>query len=179
LWCIFPHSRDGDQYAALRDCYAAIQLDPDHLKAQFRLAKCLFELEWLTEAAESLEYFKTKFPDYSTSDACIALEKDLKAAMNCSTQKGGLFVVFTHFLLHNFSAAEKGARRSSKNGHSKPRDSLSEQEATWQSSASDYNLRFCGHCNTTTDIKEANFFGRSVLHTNFRKAMKIHLFHYV
>ena len=23
----------------------------------------------------------------------------------------------------------------------------------------DYNRRYCGHCNTTTDIKEANFFG--------------------
>ena len=28
-----------------------------------------------------------------------------------------------------------------------------------RSSAADYYLRFCGHCNTTTDIKEANFFG--------------------
>ena len=26
--------------------------------------------------------------------------------------------------------------------------------------ATDFKLRFCGHCNTTTDIKEANFFGR-------------------
>lgn len=25
----------------------------------------------------------------------------------------------------------------------------------------DYQFRYCGHCNTTTDIKEANFFGRS------------------
>ncbi len=24
----------------------------------------------------------------------------------------------------------------------------------------DFDLSFCGHCNTTTDIKEANFFGR-------------------
>lgn len=24
----------------------------------------------------------------------------------------------------------------------------------------DYKFRYCGHCNTTTDIKEANFFGR-------------------
>ena len=26
--------------------------------------------------------------------------------------------------------------------------------------STDFQLRFCGHCNTTTDIKEANFFGR-------------------
>ena len=36
----------------------------------------------------------------------------------------------------------------------------SEQEDEWQLRAGDYCLRFCGHCNTTTDIKEANFFGR-------------------
>ena len=29
-----------------------------------------------------------------------------------------------------------------------------------KSSATDFKQRFCGHCNTTTDIKEANFFGR-------------------
>jgi len=39
-------------------------------------------------------------------------------------------------------------------------DATSEQERTWRSAACDYELRFCGHCNTTTDIKEANFFGR-------------------
>jgi len=39
-------------------------------------------------------------------------------------------------------------------------DATSEQERTWRSTACDYEQRFCGHCNTTTDIKEANFFGR-------------------
>ena len=34
----------------------------------------------------------------------------------------------------------------------------------WRGEASDYEARFCGHCNTTTDIKEANFFGRYVGH---------------
>ena len=29
-----------------------------------------------------------------------------------------------------------------------------------RSRATDFKLRFSGHCNTTTDIKEANFFGR-------------------
>ena len=38
----------------------------------------------------------------------------------------------------------------------------SEQEKNWQQDANDYVQRFCGHCNTTTDIKEANFFGRLV-----------------
>lgn len=29
----------------------------------------------------------------------------------------------------------------------------------WRTLALDYSERFVGHCNTTTDIKEANFFG--------------------
>lgn len=35
--------------------------------------------------------------------------------------------------------------------------SLSQQY--WRSCAKDFGERFVGHCNTTTDIKEANFFG--------------------
>ena len=38
--------------------------------------------------------------------------------------------------------------------------SVSEQEKVWRALAYDYEARFCGHCNTTTDIKEANYFGR-------------------
>ena len=37
---------------------------------------------------------------------------------------------------------------------------ISEQERDLRERASDHSLRYCGHCNTTTDIKEANFLGR-------------------
>lgn len=37
---------------------------------------------------------------------------------------------------------------------------LSEYEQEWRRNTIDYKMRFCGHCNTTTDIKEANFFGK-------------------
>ena len=36
---------------------------------------------------------------------------------------------------------------------------MSDQERTFRASPLDYERRFCGHCNTTTDIKEASFFG--------------------
>ena len=36
---------------------------------------------------------------------------------------------------------------------------IEKEEMKCRLAASDYYLRFCGHCNTTTDIKEANFFG--------------------
>jgi WD and tetratricopeptide repeat-containing protein 1 len=37
---------------------------------------------------------------------------------------------------------------------------ISEYEQEWRRNIIDYTMRFCGHCNTTTDIKEANFFGK-------------------
>ncbi|CAG0884379.1 unnamed protein product [Cyprideis torosa] len=36
-------------------------------------------------------------------------------------------------------------------------------EKEWRRTASDFDMRFCGHCNTTTDIKEANFFGENFI----------------
>ncbi|XP_014678383.1 PREDICTED: WD and tetratricopeptide repeats protein 1-like [Priapulus caudatus] len=36
---------------------------------------------------------------------------------------------------------------------------ISDEEREWRAEAYDYEQRFYGHCNTTTDIKEANFFG--------------------
>ena len=33
------YCRDGDIYAALRDCHSAIKHDSDHLKAHFRLSR--------------------------------------------------------------------------------------------------------------------------------------------
>jgi hypothetical protein len=46
--------------------------------------------------------------------------------------------------------------------HTANRCPMSQQERAWRELAYDYEIRFCGHCNTTTDIKEANFFGRLV-----------------
>lgn len=40
------------------------------------------------------------------------------------------------------------------------KDSISEDEVVLRERSFDYKFRYCGHCNTTTDIKEANFFGR-------------------
>lgn len=126
---------DGDQYAALRDCYQALTLDPSHMKAHFRLAKCLYELSWSQEAFECLRLFKQQFPDYAKSKACDTLDKDIKASIFSQTEDN------------------RKDKRSDEDRQA------SEQENEWQSNACDYTLRFCGHCNTTTDIKEANFFG--------------------
>lgn len=88
--CVFASLilRDGDHYDALRDCLKALTLNPGHLKAHFRLARCLFELKYLAEALECLDDFKGKFPEQANSSACNALDKDIKAALFSKTESG-------------------------------------------------------------------------------------------
>ena len=50
-------------------------------------------------------------------------------------------------------ASSGGARPAPLTGLKNP------EEKFCREGSRDYGLRFCGHCNTTTDIKEANFFG--------------------
>uniref|UniRef100_A0A8C6VX61 WD and tetratricopeptide repeats 1 n=1 Tax=Nothobranchius furzeri TaxID=105023 RepID=A0A8C6VX61_NOTFU len=133
---------DGDHYDALRDCVKALTLNPGHLKAHFRLARCLFELKYVSEALECLDDFKGKFPEQAHSSACDGLEKDIKAALFSKSEsedkKGNSSIRF-----HSFSRKE----------------SIPEDEVWLRECSFDYKHRYCGHCNTTTDIKEANFFG--------------------
>lgn len=74
-------ARDGDHYDALRDCLQALALNPAHLKAHFRLARCLFELRYVSEALDCLEEFKVKFPEQAQSSACDALDRDIRVAL--------------------------------------------------------------------------------------------------
>ena len=87
--------RDGDIYAALRDCHKALKLDPDHNKAHFRQARCLYELRWFQEALSCLNNFKLKFPEQAEGSAAKTLEKDIRAAAFAETE-GGLL----NFALH-------------------------------------------------------------------------------
>lgn len=88
--CLFASvvHRDGDHYDALRDCLKALSLNPGHLKAHFRLARCLFELKYVSEALECLDDFKGKFPEQAHSSACDSLDKDIKAALFTKTESG-------------------------------------------------------------------------------------------
>ncbi|XP_036150446.1 WD and tetratricopeptide repeats protein 1 isoform X2 [Monomorium pharaonis] len=125
---------DGDIYAALRDCKTTLLLDPEHVKAHFRLVRCLFDLNRSIEADKMLTSFQQKFPEYASNSACRALKMDIKEAIDVGkdiTQTRQTFLP------------------------------LSEYEQEWRRNTIDYAMRFCGHCNTTTDIKEANFFGNN------------------
>ncbi|KAK0140707.1 WD and tetratricopeptide repeats protein 1 [Merluccius polli] len=134
---------DGDHYDALRDCLKALTLNPGHLKAHFRLARCLFELKYVAEALECLDDFKGKFPEQAHSSACDALDKDIKAALFSKSESGEDKKANSSIRFHSFSRKE----------------SIPEDEIVLRERSFDYKHRYCGHCNTTTDIKEANFFG--------------------
>ncbi|XP_026318879.1 WD and tetratricopeptide repeats protein 1 [Hyposmocoma kahamanoa] len=127
----------GDTYAAIKDCYRAIKLDPTHVKSHFRLAKALMELQRPREASECLKYFKDKFPRHATSHAVFLLQKDITVALD------------------NIERQPDDVRNS--NDEDSQSTSLLEREL--RKTALDYKHRFVGHCNTTTDIKEANFLG--------------------
>ncbi|CAN7983925.1 unnamed protein product [Ixodes pacificus] len=142
---------DGDMYAALRDCHVSLQLEAGYVKAHLRLARCLYELRWTNEAIDCLQAFKLRFPDYATGQACQALERDLKRAIFSRTEND------SEEGSRSESQSSNGSANSSPKHKRQPQ--ISEQEKTWRSLAYDYELRYCGHCNTTTDIKEANFFG--------------------
>lgn len=104
--------RDGDMYAALRDCHTALKLDLNHLKAHFRLAKCLNELSWSKEAFECLSHFKNKFPDYASSRACEQLDKDIRAAIFARTESGLYIFLLSAFYMVCFTYLLCGSQLS-------------------------------------------------------------------
>ncbi|XP_024081952.1 WD and tetratricopeptide repeats protein 1-like isoform X1 [Cimex lectularius] len=144
----------GDTYAALRDCIVALSYDPNNVKAFFRLSRCLFELAWYAEAQASLNNFKQRFPNHAKTVACQALERDIATKLT----KSGMFILkfSSLFCLQTKLVSEENSEKDS--GEFDYAE-ISEKELEWRERANDYQLRFYGHCNTTTDIKEANFFG--------------------
>uniref|UniRef100_A0A336M5V5 CSON010588 protein n=1 Tax=Culicoides sonorensis TaxID=179676 RepID=A0A336M5V5_CULSO len=126
----------GDLYEALKDCITALKLDPSYVKAQFRMARALLELEYVQEAKTCLDEIKSRFPDYVNNHGVLMLNKDIESAME-----------------------KKDTNGNGTNGNTTDPIEISENEKLWRSTARDYKERFVGHCNTKTDIKEANFFG--------------------
>lgn len=146
----------GDIYAGLRDCQTALTLDPMYEKAHFRLARALFELGYVNEASECLQELRNRFPGQAKNKSVVMLLKEIeieqkRAAANAEiVEDTGLdlsakelvrfcpSLLFVEYFLFVFFL-------------------LRSQQ--WRAQALDYAERFVGHCNTTTDIKEANYFG--------------------
>lgn len=67
----------GDMYAGLRDCQHALQLDPKYVKAQFRLTRALFGLDFVAEARECLDELKERFPNDANSKNIQLLSQEI------------------------------------------------------------------------------------------------------
>jgi WD and tetratricopeptide repeats protein 1 len=79
-----------------------------------------------------LEELKRRFPIYAKNHGVMMLKKDITMEQQQRNKK---------------------EERPSRNEYS-------ENEAHWRRLAKDYKDRFVGHCNSKTDIKEANFMGQ-------------------
>ena len=126
------------------------------------MIKCLIELKWVQDAIQFIDTFRVKFPKHSDSQALKTLEKRLEEVQNdlreAETKQQKYSTSRFH---HDTDSDEDEAVTEQQNGKKSKRDaSFMEEISKLKSSAVDFKLRFCGHCNTTTDIKEANFFGR-------------------
>lgn len=125
-------------YCAARDYLHVIQHWPAKKEAYIGLITCLIALKWYSEATEWLEYFCKTHPEYRYSKEVTVISEDL-------------------------SEAKISASKSDK--CEEPKESNEEKQLRLE--AKDYDLRFIGHCNTTTDIKEANFLGILTIHKFF------------
>ncbi|XP_053966712.1 WD and tetratricopeptide repeats protein 1 [Anastrepha ludens] len=134
----------GDVYAALRDCHQALRLDPAYIKAHFRLARALLVLGRPQEADECLKELIARFPSYANNHGIMMLHKDIKENRQMTQSQQ----------LQQQQQQQHGSEQQHYNCLER-----SDAEYQWRSKAKDYSKRFVGHCNTTTDIKESNYFG--------------------
>lgn len=168
---------DGDIYAALRDCTDALHMDPSHLKAHLRLIRCLIDLCWMREAELCLQYFSELYPGQRTTSVFKSLEKDVAESKtrrkSSNSRRDGndtnaSRIMFTLSDLNSDSNESDEPVAIPSPSPPKPVEPSQTpkakidpnfQEYNRRECAYDYSARFCGHCNTTTDIKEASFFG--------------------
>lgn len=68
----------GDNYAAVRDCNTALHLDPMYVKAHFRMARALSELNLFTEAKDCHTELKQRFSTPAWTKAIDGLGREIE-----------------------------------------------------------------------------------------------------
>lgn len=146
---------EGDIYSALRDCFRAHALDPYHPKMFHWMISCFMKLGRYEEAKECLEDFRHFHKELSRSHEYIQLYRQIKdgdfqngpsTISNCNTCG---------------SVNRGNGTFSNESTTHEPLTKILGYEEIWRDKAADYVSRYAGHCNTTTDIKEAVFLGQS------------------
>ncbi|XP_072380257.1 WD and tetratricopeptide repeats protein 1-like [Diabrotica undecimpunctata] len=131
----------GDVYNAARDFLYVIQNWPNHTQAYIGLIECLIELKWGKEAQRWLDYF-LNLPINSNHEKSVILPSEVQNVLVSNQEKADR---------ENELADQSITERTFK------KVGAVEQKRRLESL--DFELRFLGHCNTTTDIKEASFLG--------------------
>lgn len=128
---LFNRKWTGDIYSAARDYLYVIQNWPNNKEAYLGLVQCLIALNWIEEAYQWLEYFYSNHSDSEESAQIKGLHTDITT------------------------------RRNKKENDTSSEKAFSDEEKQLRLESRDYETHFIGHCNTTTDIKEANFLGEN------------------
>nr|CAI5853981.1 unnamed protein product [Callosobruchus analis] len=145
----------GDLYNAARDYLYVVRRWPEHCPAYIELIRCLVALKWTNEAQKWLENFCSLHPDYADNSQVSELRQKIESALRDEKTT---------------SANSGGGREDSDGSAADGTDPISEEkerlfrrvdeaEQKKRLESFDFEVRFVGHCNTTTDIKEANFLG--------------------
>lgn len=120
-----------------------LSYDPRHPTAYHNMAKCLHILGRLEEAKLCMEDLKKIDEHISRSLLCSRLYSD---------------ILDSDFRRNPCSGSNTNGGSTSPQ---EPEHEKEKQEHLWRSKACDYLSHYAGHCNTTTDIKEAVFLGQS------------------
>nr|XP_023026406.1 WD and tetratricopeptide repeats protein 1-like [Leptinotarsa decemlineata] len=138
LFCIF-FFRIGDLYNAARNFLHVIQYWPSKIQAYTGLIESLIELKWIEEAKKWIEYFSTLHMNNNSHPQVTLLRTKLEK-------------------LEHVNLTKEEGKDASDDKDRLPRR-VDDAEYKKRLESKDFEVRFLGHCNTTTDIKEANFLG--------------------
>lgn len=141
-------NRDGDTYAALKDCVTALKIDPNQIKPFHRLVRCLLDLGHIVLADQASKLLKEKFPQQINTTSFSTLLVEVQKKLKLEEER-----------LEKEKTVREVEDESDFLDDSGNSPSFTANEKLWRTQYWDYTSRYCGHCNTTTDIKEANFFG--------------------
>ena len=138
---------EGDMYAALRDCFRALSCDIYNVKAFQRMAKCLHSLSRDQEAKLCLDQL---FRQNKEAHDDQLTKKIYNEVLNAFLHTPNIDYKCNRCIDLKIPLKDKADQPE-----------YIKKELSWRANAQDFVCHYSGHCNTTTDIKEAIFLGQS------------------